>query len=274
MGDTMIEIGCSTLGFRFDPLDVALAEIKAQGFRRLDVVMVPSYCPHFDALAASDAERDALRVKLSDMDFEIATLNTGAGRLGDPNQRELAIQYAQASLRLGKSLGAYAVTMQSGVETPPAEWLNVARSVASDVRELAAEAQDLDLDLTLELHKEMLMATSQQALDLMELIDHPRVGVALDPSHATHAGEQPAEVALRLGDLVKHVHLRDAIGRNILVVPGDGDVDFVALARALETIGYTRTAAIELEYEFATADTVARDLERARPVIETAFIAA
>ena len=112
------------------------------------------------------------------------------------------------------------------------------------MRELAAEAESLGLDLTVELHKNALMATGQQALDLMELIDHPAAGVALDPSHVTPRGESPARGRAALGDLVKHVHLRDAIGQDILVVPGDGDVDFNNFARALSDIGYQRTAAI------------------------------
>jgi sugar phosphate isomerase/epimerase len=270
----MIEIGCSTLGFRFDPLDIALAAIKSEGYRWLDLVMVPSYCPHFDVLAASRQERDDLRDKLFGMGFSLSTLNTGDGRLGDRDRRHQAIDHARASLKLGQALGAYGITIQSGVETPPDRWLEVARGVADDIRELAVEAESLGLDLTVELHKEALMATEQQALDLMELVDHPAAGVALDPSHVTHAGESPAHVARRLGDRVKHVHLRDAIGQNILVVPGDGDVDFIEFARALSEIGYRRTAAIELEYEFATAETVSGDLRRARPVIDQAFASA
>jgi sugar phosphate isomerase/epimerase len=78
------------------------------------------------------------------------------------------------------------------------------------------------------------------AADLMALVDHPAVGVALDPSHATYAGEDVAQIARTLGNLVKHVHLRDAIGQNILVVPADGTVDFTALACALGESGYRR----------------------------------
>jgi sugar phosphate isomerase/epimerase len=269
----MIEIGCSTLGFRFDSLSTALSEIDAQGFRRLDLVMVPSYCPHFDVRASSEEAQDALQEKLSSMGFALSTLNTGDGRLGDAAQRALAIDHARASLSLGQKLGAYAITIQSGIDTPSDAWLEVARGVAADMRELAAEAESLGLDLTVELHKEALMATGQQALDLMELIDHPAAGVALDPSHVTHSGENPADVARRLGDLVRHVHLRDAIGTNILVVPGDGEVDFRGFAGALSDIGYERVAAIELEYAYATADTVSGDLARARPIIEEAFAA-
>jgi sugar phosphate isomerase/epimerase len=72
---------------------------------------------------------------------------------------------------------------------------------------------------------------------------------------------------------VKHVHLRDGIGKNILVVPGDGTVDFVALARALREIGYARPAVIELEYAQATAEQVRPDLARAKAFLEEAFAA-
>ena len=161
--------------------------------------------------------------------------------------------------------------MQSGVEPPPGQWLDVARIVAPDLRALGDEAAALGLELTLELHKSMLMATGQEAGDLMALVDHPAVGVAIDPSHATYAGEDVAAIARALGPLVKHVHLRDGRGKDIMVVPGDGTVDFADLAAALEEIGYQRTAVIELEYEDARAPQVRPDLARAKRFLESAF---
>jgi len=164
--------------------------------------------------------------------------------------------------------------MQSGVEPASGQWLEVARTVAPDLQGLGDAASDLGLELTLELHKSMLMATGREAADLMALVDHPAVGVALDPSHATYAGEDVAQIARTLGDLVKHVHLRDGIGQNIMVVPGDGTVDFTALARALSEIGYGRAAVIELEYEDATAQEVRPDLSRAKELLSRDFAVA
>lgn len=267
----MIKLGASTLGFRHDPLDVALNEISAQGFRKVDVVMIPSYCPHFDPMRATPAEKSELQARLEELGLRTAALNVGEGLLGIPGWRDAAMAFSRASLEYARQLGAYAITMQSGVEPKPGEWLEVAKSVAKDVRALGDFAAGLGLDVTLELHKSMLMANGQEALDLMELIDHPNVGVALDPSHITYAGEKSDEVALKLGEHVRHVHLRDGVGKNILVVPGDGTVDFAALARALEVIGYRRVAIIELEYEHAHADQVRGDLARAKTVLERAF---
>ena len=272
-GEAMNEIGCSTLGFRFDPLEVALAEIAAQGFPVVDLAMYPSYCPHFNPLTAAEAEKAALRRNLDERGLRVATINATDGLLGQPADRERAMAYARASLGLARELGAYGVTMQAGVEPAPGEWEAVAQRVAPDLRELGVYAQELGLELTLELHKTMLMATTREALDLMALVDHPSVGVALDPSHLTYAGEEAAAAARHLGSHVKHVHLRDGIGQDIMVVPGDGTVDFGDLARALGEIGYKRAVVIELEYEGAKAPEVRADVARAKACVERAFAA-
>lgn len=267
----MIELGASTLGFRHDSLDVALQEIKNAGFQNVDIAMYPSYCPHFNPFTASESEKEKLKTKIHDLGLKVATLNAGDGILGNPDHREIAINFAKATMQLAQKLGAYAITMQSGIEPKSEQWLEVAKGVTKDVRELGNYAADLGLDLTLELHKDLLMANTQQSLDLMELVNHPNVGVALDPSHITYAGEKADEVALKLGKHVKHVHLRDGIGKNIMVVPGDGTVDFAELALALKTIGYTRVAVIELEYETAKAEEVHPDLTRAKAHLEKSF---
>lgn len=267
----MIPLGCSTLGYRFDPLDTALAEIAGQGFGLVDIAMYPSYCPHFNPLTATPEEQLALGEQVASLGLRVAALNATDGLLGNPDQRDHAIAYARAALRLARDLGAYGVTIQSGVEPAPGAWLDVARVVAPDLRALGDEAAALGLELTLELHKTMLMATGKEAADLMALVDHPAVGVALDPSHATYAGENVAEIARALGPLVKHVHLRDGRGKNIMVVPGDGDVDFHDLAVALEEIGYARAAIIELEYANARAPEVRPDLIRAKVLLSQDF---
>ena len=274
MSATTIPLGCSTLGFRFDTLDAAIDAIAGAGFRLVDLAMYPSYCPHFNPLTATEAEKGALAESLAAREMTVATINATDGLLGIAEQREHAMDYMRASLRLAQALGAYGVTMQSGIEPAPGHWREVAGVVASDLRILGDVAADLGLELTLELHKTMLMATGQEARDLMSLVDHPAVGVALDPSHATYAGENVAEIARSLGSLVKHVHLRDGRGKDIMVVPGDGTVDFSELAQVLTDIGYSRAAVIELEYADARAPEVLPDLARAKALLGHDFTVA
>ena len=255
-------------------LDIALSEIAEQAFHLIGFAMYPDYCPHFNPQTATTAATSALETLLNKHGLTVATINATDGLLGNPSQREQALTYALACLDLAHRLGAYGVTMQSGVEPPSGQWFEVARTVTPDLQTLGGAAADLGLELTLELHKSMLMATGKEAADLLALVDHPAVGVALDPSHATYAGEDVTEIARKLGGLVKHVHLRDAIGQNIPVVPGDGTVDFTALADALREIGYRRAAVIELEYEDAAVEEVHSDLARAKEQLTRDFAVA
>ena len=94
----------------------------------------------------------------------------------------------------------------------------------------------------------------------MMLADHPAVGVALDPSHAPTAAKTWHRSRASRVIWSSTSTCAIAIGKNILVVPGDGTVDFTALAFALREIGYGRAAVIELEYEDATAAAVRPNL--------------
>ena len=87
----MIALGCSTLGFRLDPLDVALDEIAAQGFHLVDLAMYPGYCPHFNPATATAAEEAALLAGLRERGMTVATINATQGLLGIAAQREVGL---------------------------------------------------------------------------------------------------------------------------------------------------------------------------------------
>jgi sugar phosphate isomerase/epimerase len=103
---------------------------------------------------------------------------------------------------------------------------------------------------------------------LLEALDHRETfGINLDPSHFAHQFLDAAEFAIEFADRIYHVHVKDSKKtldgrRSILgghlnfgqrdrgwdfVSPGHGDVDFEALFRALNTIGYAGPLSIEWE---------------------------
>jgi sugar phosphate isomerase/epimerase len=107
--------------------------------------------------------------------------------------------------------------------------------------------------------------TTRRAL---EALDHRKgFGINLDPSHLAHQSLDPAAYAEEFADRIYHVHVKDSRKRldgrrSILashlnfgeaergwdfVSPGHGDVDFEALLRALNQIGYEGPLSIEWE---------------------------
>jgi sugar phosphate isomerase/epimerase len=107
--------------------------------------------------------------------------------------------------------------------------------------------------------------TARRTLDAIG--NREAFGINLDPSHFAHQFLDAAQFALEFADRIYHVHVKDSRKRldgrrSILashlnfgeeargwdfVSPGHGDVDFEALFRALNRIGYDGPLSIEWE---------------------------
>ena len=116
----------------------------------------------------------------------------------------------------------------------------------------------------------------------LEAIDRrPVFGINLDPSHFAHQFLDPAAFALEFADRIYPVHVKDSqtmldgrrsiLGSHIdfgeadrgwtFVSPGHGDVDFEALFRVLNRIGYDGPLSVEwedsgMDREWGAADAV------------------
>ena len=127
----------------------------------------------------------------------------------------------------------------------------------------------------------------------------PAFGINLDPSHFAHQHLDTAKFALEFADRIYHVHVKDSKRRldgrrSILashlnfgeeargwdfVSPGHGDVDFEALLRALNRIGYAGPLSIEwedsgMDREYGAQDALAFVRRTDFPASSLAFDAA
>jgi sugar phosphate isomerase/epimerase len=206
-------------------------------------------------------------------DLRVATLTVGMAPWNSPDRtiRTAQMEFAVGSLRVAKALGAYAVTVQSGSKPKTsADWDSAAQQAAEAIRISMRRAESLGVPLSVEIHSNGLVETVEQMEQLLALINHPLVGVTVDTGHLAALGADPVAVIERLGGRVQHVHLRDAKPGNPKLTPGDGVVQFAAVAGALRKIGYDRACAIELEGDFPAAE-AGEQLRRARAHIEQAF---
>jgi sugar phosphate isomerase/epimerase len=107
--------------------------------------------------------------------------------------------------------------------------------------------------------------TTRKALDAIGR--RPGFGINFDPSHFAHQFLDPVPFVEEFADRIYHVHIKDSkktldgrksiLGSHLdfgdarrgwdFVSPGHGDVDFEALFRALNRIGYKGPLSVEWE---------------------------
>jgi len=119
--------------------------------------------------------------------------------------------------------------------------------------------------------------TTRKALDAVG--NRPEFGINFDPSHLAHQFLDSAAFITDFADRIYHVHVKDSkrhldgrtsiLGSHLnfgdprrgwdFVSPGHGDVDFEAMFRALNRIGYTGPLSIEWEDSGMDREWGARD---------------
>lgn len=86
-----------------------------------------------------------------------------------------------------------------------------------------------------------VLCTTQQAIELLDAVDHPAIRLMLDTFHM-HMEEASIAEAIRLaGSRVVHFQANE----NHRGFPGTGSTDWVAVARALHDIGYGGPISLE-----------------------------
>lgn len=99
--------------------------------------------------------------------------------------------------------------------------------------------------------------TLGQALDLMDAIDHPDVGVYPDTWHLWETGTYDEDIA-RAGDKIFGFHLNDGrSGDRNREIPGDGEIPLADMVREAEAAGYRGT----YDVEYTTPMAVGRDFD-------------
>lgn len=220
-----------------------------------------------------------------------ATLPPAIWGDGDPEGvRTRAAQGMMDTARAAKKMGVEIVTGFTGSSIwhliysfPPNDFSAIAQGYADFARRwnpiLDVFAQE-GVRFALEVHPTEIaydFVTTHAALDAL---DHrPEFGINFDPSHLAHQFLDSAAFITDFADRIYHVHVKDSkrhldgrtsiLGSHLnfgdprrgwdFVSPGHGDVDFEAMFRALNRIGYTGPLSIEWEDSGMDREWGARD---------------
>ena len=129
-------------------------------------------------------------------------------------------------------------------------WDNLAKAL----EKICGELEKCDAYLAMEPLTGSLVHDFYSIQEMYNRFDHPRLGITMDPSHLLLYRNDIPYAIKRLGKKIKHVHMKDAVGRPgefgldfLFPTLGAGAIDWVAFFKALDDINYK--GAISGEYE-------------------------
>lgn len=261
----------STLGLPDWPIEDWCVLLKRFGFDGVEIALTPEHIKRRgDRAFWSECKRsaDACGVKFTVLHLGNPRLNPHLGEPtlinADEKRRQYWINLTKAAFDIARELNCEYVAVASGpADDAPAggadretQWRRLVESL-----EAALEFAPSGCKLLLEHEPEHFIRTSDEMIELNERTGG-RVLVNLDVGHLEVNPEPIGESIEKLNGLIKNVHvedIKDHVHKHLL--PGEGDIDFDEVARALRKIGYQGLITADL-YPFADRPVVA--LARAR----------
>ncbi len=264
-----MQIGFNTNGLQSHRLLDALHLLADHGYRAVALTLDTM---HLDPLTATAAAIDECARLLDRLGLGVV-IETGARFALDPARKHeptlmtddpdgvaRRVDFYRRCAEIGAALGAQVVSFWAGTDHRPGPTSQVR---LDDGVTAACEAiRGAGLVPALEPEPGMALETVTEYRTLTERLD-PRLGaevpaLVLDIGHLYVTGEgEPGEVIPGIADRLVQVHLEDMRrGVHEHLPPGEGDVDFAAVRRALTASGYSGPVCFELSRSSHVAPTM------------------
>jgi protein FrlC len=250
----MFRIGFRTAGFHKWPIHRALAELGRIGYDGVEMCLEHPDCQP-GTLTAERCEQ--LTVCCREAGLQVASVSYHADDVAWEARRDNTVRAIELVRPLGTDvLIINSRRIESGTET------EALSSLESLLEVLLIRAAQLGVCVAIEPEPGLAVGTSQQMLHLMKRVDSPHLGVNLD----VFLTDQDVCATIRaLGPSILHTHFEGmAADEHRHLLPGEGDIDLVAICRALRAVAYEGYCTIDL---FSIADDPGGWAERALPAM-------
>ncbi|MEG2188388.1 MAG: sugar phosphate isomerase/epimerase family protein [Christensenella sp.] len=203
-------------------------EVRGMG-NVIDAARIPEFFP---------ANAPKTKKLLADKGLSIACL-TSACYMNDTGHIDDILYLAKAYVDTAHDMNIKNIRVLGDFGPEKSGEQNIA-DIAARVKELAQYASPLDVNILIETNG--FFADSRNMLELMNSVDEQNAGVLWDIHHPyRYFSETPEYTISTLGDLIRHVHIKDSVidnGKLKYTMVGYGDLPVRECILKLEAIGY------------------------------------
>ncbi len=235
----MPRLGFRTAGYRNQTMDQALASIAAAGYDGVEICLEhpevrPEQMDHATArLLADTAARHGL---------QIASVSYHGD--GEPPEQRLANQIK--SIKIAGWFGTDVLILNASARVPgkePEQW----DRLRGELGRMLPMAGDLGIYIALEPEPGHFLHSSADMQRLLQEVDDPALAVNLDVGHAFLTDKDVTATIEDLGPAIVHTHIEGMpAAEHRHLVPGEGDLDLVAIHQALQRSGFAGFYTVDL----------------------------
>jgi len=233
-----MKIGFRTAGFHKRPIAEALQVLGGLGYDGVELCLEHPDCRP-EALTEADAAR--LAEGCAAAGLEVASVSYHADFEGPEQRRRNTVR----GLGLVPAFGAD-VFIINGRRTEPDEaaaW----RDLHEALELLLPRARDLGVRIAIEPEPGLAVSDSAEMRRLLDAEPGGALAVNLDVGHAFLTDPDVCESIRMLGSDIAHTHVEGmASGVHQHLLPGEGDLDLIAVCRTLAEIEYRGYCTLDL----------------------------
>jgi sugar phosphate isomerase/epimerase len=186
--------------------------------------------------------------------LEICCIDTSCS-FHDISRFNTMIEEGKASIDLAAALNSPYIRVFGDAIPDPTKEDETIELVAKGLNILGQYAEDKAVQVLLEVHSDF--SVSDRVLAVLERTQSKAIGVLWDINNPyKYAGESMQETYNKLGDYIKHTHIKDSLGmgkNERLVLPGEGDVPIKECVEILKSVGYDGWLSFEWEKKWHPA---------------------
>ncbi len=233
-----MKLGVNSVLFGGHPLETAFRWIRAAGYDGIEISAISGMSEH---LVLDRWRECAPQIRDLSAKYGLELL-----AMEQPRQDEVVMKAAMAA---ALAIGIPIINCGPGGKSGDEDSLK--ERIAS-LKRFARMAEDHGVILCVKAHVGAAIDNTATSLRALEEIDSPAFGLDMDPSHIHRAGEDPVVALDAVIGRIKHIHIRDCLGRQKGPgkpedqANGRGDIDLPGYLRVLHEAGYAGPVDLEV----------------------------